>query len=91
MQESVSLNFAQYQKSAILNQTSTSRDSQGHHEPHTLKGPSNLPTFPPSYFPTFARSAAIQEQLLRSIEKQFQEGLLFKARRLLYHSTPGPE
>ena len=33
----------------------------------------------------------IQEQLLRSIEKQFQGGLVFKARRLLYHSTLGRE
>ena len=34
---------------------------------------------------------SIQEQLLRSIEKQFQGGLVFKARRLLYHSTLGRE
>ena len=34
---------------------------------------------------------SIQEQLLRSIEKQFQGGLVFEARRLLYHSTLGRE
>ena len=33
----------------------------------------------------------IREQLLRSNEKQFQGGLVFKARRLLYHSTLGRE
>ena len=32
-----------------------------------------------------------QAQLLRSIEKHFQGGLVFKARRLLYHSTLGRE
>ena len=30
---------------------------------------------------------SIQEQLLRCTEKQFQGGLVFKAHRLLYHST----
>ena len=35
--------------------------------------------------------SAIREQLLRSNEKQFQGGLVFKARRLLYHSTLGRE
>jgi len=34
---------------------------------------------------------SIQEQVLRSNEKQFQGGLAFKARRLLYHSTLGRE
>ena len=29
----------------------------------------------------------LQENLLRSNEKQFRGGLVFKARRLLYHST----
>ena len=33
----------------------------------------------------------IQEQLLRSNEKPFQGGLVFKARRLLYHSSQGRE
>ena len=33
----------------------------------------------------------IREQLLRSNEKQFQGGLVFKARRLLHHSTLGRE
>ena len=33
----------------------------------------------------------IREQLLRSNAKQFQGGLVFKARRLLYHSTLGRE
>ena len=33
----------------------------------------------------------IREQLLRSKEKQLQGGLVFKARRLLYHSTLGRE
>ena len=46
-------------------------------------------------FPT--RSAAepaqlsMQEQLLRSNEEQFRGGLVFKARRRLYHSTLGRE
>ena len=35
--------------------------------------------------PTFS----IQEQLLRSNEKQFRGGLVFEARRRLYHSTLG--
>ena len=34
---------------------------------------------------------SVQEQLLRINEKQFQGGLVFKARRLLYHSTLGRE
>ena len=34
---------------------------------------------------------SVQEQLLRSIEKQFQGGLVSKARRPLYHSTLGRE
>ena len=34
---------------------------------------------------------ALQEQLLRSNVKQFQGGLVFKARRLLYHSSLGRE
>ena len=34
---------------------------------------------------------SVQEQLLRGIEKQFQGGLVFKARILLYHSTLGRE
>ena len=34
---------------------------------------------------------SIQEQLLRSNEKQFRGGLVFKARRRLYHSTLGRE
>ena len=34
---------------------------------------------------------SIQEQLLRSNEKQFRGGLVFKARRLLYRSTLGRE
>ena len=34
---------------------------------------------------------SIQEHLLRSNEKQFQGGLVSKARRLLYHSTLGRE
>ena len=33
---------------------------------------------------------SIQEQLLRSDEKQFQGGLVFKARRLVHHSTLKP-
>ena len=33
----------------------------------------------------------IQEQLLRSNEKQFRGGLVFKARRLLYRPTLGRE
>ena len=33
----------------------------------------------------------IRERMLRSNEKQFQGGLVFKARRLLYHSTLGRE
>ena len=32
---------------------------------------------------------SIQEKLLRSNEKQFRGGLVFKARILLYHSTLG--
>ena len=35
--------------------------------------------------------SSVQEQLLRSIEKQIQGGLVFKAGRLLYHSTLGRE
>jgi len=35
--------------------------------------------------------AAFKEQLLRSNEKQFRGGLVFKARRRLYHSTVGRE
>ena len=34
---------------------------------------------------------SIQEQLLRSNEKQFRGGPVLKARRLLYHSTLGPK
>ena len=34
---------------------------------------------------------SIQEQLLRSNEKQFRGGLVFKARSLLYHSSLGRE
>ena len=34
---------------------------------------------------------SVREQRLRSNEKQFQGGLVFKARRLLYHSTLGRE
>ena len=33
----------------------------------------------------------IQEQLLRNNEKRFRGGRVFKARRLLYHSTLGRE
>ena len=33
----------------------------------------------------------IRERLLRSNEKQFQGGLVFKARGLFYHSTLGRE
>ena len=32
---------------------------------------------------------SIEEQLLRSDEKRFRGGLVFKARRLWYHSTLG--
>ena len=41
--------------------------------------------------PTAETSPTVQEQLLRSIEKQFQGGLVFGARRLVYHSTLGRE
>ena len=34
---------------------------------------------------------SIQEQLLRSNEKQFRGGLVFKARGRVYHSTLGRE
>ena len=34
-------------------------------------------------------SSKIQEQLLRRIVKRFRGGLVFKAQRILYHSTLG--
>ena len=37
------------------------------------------------------RWGSIREQRLRSNVKQFQGGLVFKAHRLLYHSTLGRE
>ena len=48
-------------------------------------------TQPATRDPALEASKAIQEQLLRSIEKQFQGGLVLKALEPLYHSTLGQE
>jgi hypothetical protein len=48
---------------------------------------------PPRLNPSAQRAGtgqSIQEQLLRRIVKRFRGGLVFKAHRLLFHSTLGP-
>ena len=61
------------------NQAKTSRPAKLSFWFQTKTGSQNLPT------------QAKREQLVRSNAKQFQGGLVFKARRLLYHSTLGRE